>query len=301
MERRQPEIGVLGEDEPVTRRRTTVLAATLVAVLSLAVMTGCSDSDSGPEPSAAPSTVSSAADPSPTPTAAEAAPVPRNRACYDYGYRAAVAPVARADSVPCDRDHTAITFAVGDLDTAVDGHLVSVDSDRVQAQVAEACPRAFERFVGGSAEGRRLTMLRPVWFTPSLRESDAGANWYRCDAVAIAADEKLAPLVGRLQGVLGRPLAAEQYAMCGTAEPGTPGFRRVICSDRHAWVALRTVDIAGRRYPGVDKVRAAGQETCQDAASAQADDPLNYEWGYEWPTLQQWQSGQHYGICWAPE
>jgi len=31
-----------------------------------------------------------------------------------------------------------------------------------------------------------------------------------------------------------------------------------------------------------------------------ADDPLNYRWGYEWPTEQQWQAGQHYGICWAP-
>ncbi len=190
---------------------------------------------------------------------------------------------------------------MGELDTVVDGHLVSVDSDRVQAQVAEECPRAFEQFVGGTVEARRLTMLRPVWFTPSLRQSDAGANWYRCDAVAIAADEQLAPLVGRLRGVLGRPLAAERYAMCGTAEPGTPGFRRVVCSSGHAWRALRTVDIAGRTYPGLEKVRSAGQQVCQDAASAQADDPLNYRWGYEWPTEQQWQAGQHYGICWAPD
>ena len=185
----------------------------------------------------------------PTPTPARAAPVPRNRACYAYGYAAAVAPIARGTSVPCDRDHTAITFSVGELDTVVGGHLVSVDSDRVQAQVADACPRAFERFVGGTVEGRRLTMLRPVWFTPSLRQSDAGANWYRCDAVALAADERLAPLIGRLQGVLARPLAAEHYAMCGTAEPGTAGFRRVICSADHAWRALSTVDIAGPRVP----------------------------------------------------
>ena len=181
--------------------------------------------------------------------------MPANRACYDYGYAAAVAPVARGESVSCDRDHTAITFSVGELDTVVDGHLVSVDSDRVQAQVADACPQAFEEFVGGTVEARRLSMLRPVWFTPTLRQSDAGANWYRCDAVAIAADETLAPLVGRLQGVLARPLAAERYAMCGTAEPGTAGFRRVICSADHAWRALSTVDIAGRAYPGVEKVR----------------------------------------------
>ncbi len=281
---------------------TRTPARTAAALLATALLTACSSGDeSEAGPTAAPATASSAVDsPSATPTPAVAAPVPGNRACFDYGYSAAVAPVAHGEPVPCDRDHTAITFAVGDLDTVVDGHLVSVDSDRVQAQVAEACPEAFERFVGGSVEARRLTMLRPVWFTPSLRQSDGGANWYRCDAIAIAADERLAPLVGRLQGVLGRPLAAERYAMCGTAEPGTAAFRRVICSGAHTWVALSTVDIPGRAYPGVVKVRAAGQQPCQDAASAEADDPLNYRWGYEWPTEQQWQAGQHYGICWAP-
>ena len=272
------------------------------ALLAAALLTACSSGDDpGAGPTSAPTGASSAAaSPSATPTPAVAAPPPGDRACYDYGYSAAVAPVAHGEPVPCDRDHTAITFAVGDLDTVVDGHLVSVDSDRVQAQVAEACPEAFARFVGGSVEARRLTMLRPVWFTPSLRQSDGGANWYRCDAIAIAADEQLAPLVGRLQGVLARPLAAERYAMCGTAEPGTAAFRRVICSGDHAWVALSTVDIPGRAYPGVVRVRAAGQQPCQDAASAAADDPLNYRWGYEWPTEQQWQAGQHYGICWAP-
>ena len=284
----------------MSARRTTLATAGVAVAL---VLGACSGSDSGSEPSAstASPSVSSAAEPSATPTRAEAAPVPANRACYDYGYAAAVAPVARGESVSCDRDHTAITFSVGELDTVVDGHLVSVDSDRVQAQVADACPQAFEEFVGGTVEARRLSMLRPVWFTPTLRQSDAGANWYRCDAVAIAADETLAPLVGRLQGVLARPLAAERYAMCGTAEPGTAGFRRVICSADHAWRALSTVDIAGRAYPGVEQVRGAGQQTCQDVASAGADDPLNYRWGYEWPTEQQWQSGQHYGICWAPQ
>jgi len=286
--------------EPLRTRRTTL--ATLALTVALAVG-ACSGSDSGPEPSgqATSTSTATAAEPTPTPTPARAAPVPKDRACYAYRYAAAVAPVARGASVPCDRQHTAITFSVGELDTVVDGHLVSVDSDRVRAQVAEACPRAFEEFVGGTVEARRLSMLRAVWFTPSLRESDAGANWYRCDAVAIAADETLAPLVGRLQGVLARPLAAAHYAMCGTAEPGTAGFRRVICSSDHTWRALRTVDIAGGAYPGVARVRAAGQQTCQDAASALAEDPLNYRWGYEWPTAQQWRSGQHHGICWAPD
>jgi hypothetical protein len=287
-------------------RRTTTrtLPAVLAAVVAFALTTGCS-SPSDPSAQSAPPTSSapsSAVDsPTATPTPARAVPSPRNHACYAYGYRMAVAPVAHGAPVPCSHAHTAITFDVGDLDTVVDGHLVSVDSDRVQAQVAEACPKAFDRFVGGSAEAQRLTMLRPVWFTPSLQQSDHGANWYRCDAVAIAADQELAPLTGRLRGVLTRPLASARFAMCGTAEPGTPAFQRVICAHAHAWRALSTIDVPGRRYPGVDKAKAAGQQVCQDRAAAASDDPLSYRWGYEWPTAEEWRAGQHYGICWAPD
>ena len=178
-----------------------------------------------------PAIASSAADsPSATPTPAVAAPVPGNRACYDYGYSAAVAPVAHGEPVPCDRDHTAITFAVGDLDTVVDGHLVSVDSDRVQAQVAEACPEAFERFVGGSVEARRLPCCGRCGSPPAFGSPTAARTGTAATPSPSPPTSELAPLVGRLQGVLARPLAAERYAMCGTAEPGTAGFRRVICS-----------------------------------------------------------------------
>jgi hypothetical protein len=282
-----------------------VRRAIVVAAVALLVC-GCTSETSEPEAgstrssSSAAATSSATASPSATPTPARPVPTPPDRACYSYEYGAAVAPVAHGEPVPCDRTHTAITFRVGDLDTIVDGHLISVDSQRVQQQVARDCPGAFGDFVGGTDEARRLTMLRPVWFTPSLQQSDHGANWYRCDAVAIASDDELAPLVGRLQGVLGRPLARERYAICGTAAPGTPGFERVICAQPHAWKAIGTVDVPGTTYPGVEKARAAGQQPCQDAANAVADDPLNYQWGYEWPTAEQWKAGQHYGLCWAP-
>ncbi len=287
--------------------RRTAAAAALLALVAAAV-SGCqggsADSETGSsassDASSAGNSETAGATPSATPTPAQAVPAPRNRDCYDYRYAAAIAPVTHGDPVPCAMRHTAMTFSVGQLDTVVDGHLVSVDSDRVRAQIASACPRAFEVFVGGTPEDRRLSMLRPVWFTPSVKESDAGADWYRCDVVALAADEQLAPLTGRLQGVLARPLAREQFAMCGTAEPGTPGFQRVICSAPHSWRAIATVDVPGKRYPGVDAAREAGQDECQEAGLQVADDALNYRWGYEWPTKQQWRAGQHWGFCWAP-
>ena len=38
------------------------------------------------------------------------------------------------------------------LDTLVDGHLLAVDSERVQAQVARECPARFATFVGGTPD-----------------------------------------------------------------------------------------------------------------------------------------------------
>jgi hypothetical protein len=143
-------------------------------------------------------------------------------------------------------------------------------------------------------------MLRAVWFTPTLEDSDAGADWYRCDVIAVAAAGELARLVGPLEGTLSRPAGRDRYGMCGTAEPGTARFSRVMCSGRHTWRAIRTVGIAGARYPA-DRVRAAGQGPCEAAARAVASDPLNFRWGYEWPTAAQWEAGQHYGLCWVPD
>ena len=54
-------------------------------------------------------------------------------------------------------------------------------------------------------------------------------------------------------------------------------------------------------YPGLAKVKDAGQDTCADAARAIASDALDYEWGYEWPTKDQWEAGQSYGRCWSPD
>ncbi len=125
-------------------------------------------------------------------------PFPKDRACYLLGVEEAVAPTADLPPVDCSEKHTSITFAVGRLDNIADGHLLAVDSQRVQDLVATACPQKFAEFAGGSTEAQRLSMLRAVWFTPTVEESDAGAEWFRCDAIAVAGDDQLAPLRGRL-------------------------------------------------------------------------------------------------------
>lgn len=294
----------------MTARRR--LAGALAALALLGA--GCSSGDDGdPAAQDSPSASASASSAAPSPSAdasgstdAAAAPaVPRERACYDLGYDAVLEPTSQAGPVACSATHTSRTYAVGELDLVVDGHLLAVDSVAAQAQPAERCPGRLAEFLGGTTDDLRLSVFRPVWYSPTVEQSDAGADWFRCDVIALARDEELAPLAGRLEGVLARPDEAERWRVCGTAEPGADDFERVACSEEHSWRALSVVDLADAggddgAYPGEDAVSSAGDGTCEDAARDAAADPLNFRWGYEWPSAEQWEAGQRYGLCWAP-
>ena len=264
----------------------------LVALLVLLTLAGCGGGDERP----APARTSTA-----PPPVASAVPRPATSGCHDLTYDEAIAPTPpeQDTAVPCAHSHTAQTYAVGALDTLADGHLLAVDSDRVQAQLAQRCPAALKAYVGGDAEALRLSVLRAIWFRPTIEQAAAGADWYRCDVIALAGDGQLATVTGPLRGVLDSA-HAHDWAMCGTAQPGTAGFRRVPCREDHSWEALSTVDLPSGGYPGEAAVKKAGQEPCQRAGRAAAPDALDYKWGYEWPTAQQWDNGQTYGICWAP-
>jgi hypothetical protein len=128
--------------------------------------------------------------------------------------------------------------------------------------------------------------------------------WFRCDVVAVGRADTLLRLPSdeRLQGILDRPGSLETYGLCGTAEPGAEGFERVACALPHSWVAISTIPIeGGDAYPGVDEVREAGDETCSDEVSERNGLVLEYRYGWEWPTADQWDAGQRYGFCWAPD
>jgi hypothetical protein len=230
-------------------------------------------------------------------------PAPRKAACYRLTGSQLLRPTNASRPVPCSRPHTARTIGVGRLDTVVAGHSVAVDSEAVQRQLATRCRRELAEFVGGSATTRRLSRLNVVWYSPTLAQSDRGADWFRCDVVGFAKGDTLLdlPSAARLKGVLDRPGGLDTYGLCGTAAPATRGFERVVCGRRHSWRAISTIGLAGgARYPGSARVRRAGDSGCKDAARARAEDTLKFSYGWEWPTRDQWAAGQHFGYCWAP-
>lgn len=276
--------------------RSRLSGPVVAAALAVAGCTG----DGAPPPTAGETTAAE----TPTVHRASEPPRPDEGACYRLSYAEAVAPSTEAEPVGCKRRHNARTFHVGTLDLVVSGRLLAVDSDRARDQVSTECPRRFAKYVGGSAEERRLSMLAASWFSPTLEQSDAGQAWFRCDVIATASPEKLARLTGPLEGVLDTRAGRDRWGRCATAKPGDKGARHVVCNSGNArWRAIATVDVpAGNqgRYPGVDAAKQAGN-ACEDRARGLAEDPLTFEWGYEWPTKRQWQDGRRHGFCWMPK
>jgi hypothetical protein len=269
-------------------------AAVAGLVLAAGALAGCAGSSSS-SGQGAPSLLTS---PTPTPTVTvtpKPDPPPATGSCYRLGYAEALAPTTTRKPVPCTGRHTAVTFFVGRY-----AGKLAVDGGQVHRLESTVCPRRFAAYVGGSLETRRLSLLRTVWFTPTVKQAGRGAHWFQCVAIALQGQQRLALLTGPVQGVLNQQAGRDHYALCGTAQPGTSGFQQRICALPHSWKALRTVVLPAGPYPGVDQVRTAGQTPCRDAGHAVASDPLDYQWSYEWPTAAQWRAGQTWGTCWAP-
>ncbi len=276
-----------------------MIRRTLLVLAFLVGLGGCTGEDPDPKPSSAPSATFT---PSPAAAPATAAPRPANGSCFALSYEEAVASTTEVAATRCKAPHTARTFHVGTIEAVVDGHLLAVDSAQVQDAIATECPQRLGRYLGGDEETQRLSLLRAIWFSPSIEASDEGENWFRCDVIALAGDEELAPLKGPLKGALA---TENSFGMCGTADPESVAFERVICSAPHTWQAIASVDapgrdVPGRDFPGLRSLRDDGTVACEDPARAVAPDPLTVTWSYEPPSRLQWQAGQQYGICWVP-
>ena len=273
--------------------RTLAAAIGLTLALALA-MSACTSGTAEPDADPSP-----AASPSPTETSPPPDPGPRPKVgeCHDLSFRQAVSVVGRTEPVACKKGHTAETFLVGRLELATRaGRMRRVDSRAAQRQARTACTSRLPRHLGRSPRELRLSMAQAVWFTPSPQRAEAGADWFRCDVVVVASEKKLLRLPRRTQGWGDAPAVA----MCATAAPGTPAFRRVTCSSKHAWVAVATVDIPGRALPSRGAIADRMDGPCRDAARSRAGDPLDFTWSQEIPTAEQWDAGRHYGICWVP-
>ncbi len=283
--------------------RIATAATALSAAMVLSGCTAASSDVSTGAPSADGSSVPrSAASADQRTRATEAVRPPRAGACYRLRYSELTDAANDSEAVPCRGRHNAQTIFVGDLDAVVDGRAARIGSSQVQDQMARRCHKSLASYVGGTQEVLALSRFKAIWFTPTATEADAGATWFRCDLVAVAAAESLLnlPRPRKLRDVLDRDSALETYGLCGTSAPGEDGFERVICSRAHSWRAVAITRLKGSaEYPGQAAVRRSGDERCRDVVSQLTGSVDRFQYGWEWPTREQWSRGQHYGFCWA--
>lgn len=277
--------------------RRVRLAALVAGCLTLAVVAyGCSGSTPKAGPSPQPSR-------QPTPTATTAPPPPPAPAagsCHRLSLERATSPTDSRRAVPCRSPHTTVTLRVGHFDPVRDGHLLGVDSRTVQDQISGRCSSRLLRVLGGSRDDRRLSRFTVVWFSPTVAQAQAGATWFRCDAVALAGNDRLAQLPSRVQDLLGRAHALDRFGTCGTAAPDSAHFQRVICSHRHRWRAVSVVGLPAGAHFHARSAAASANARCKQVAANASGGALKYTWAFEWPTQDQWRSGQRYGFCWLP-
>jgi hypothetical protein len=231
------------------------------------------------------------ADADPDETIRETAPKPPHaHTCYRLAYDDALAPTRTKKPAPCTGVHTGVTFFVGHYDKSL-----PVDGTDVHQIEATACPRRFAAFVGGTPDDRRLSMLRTVWFTPTVKEAARGAHWFEwIDEFRQIPDRTSFTMARRLDRTVGR----DHHALCGTAEPGTAAFEQRICAAPHIWVALRTVyfkpGLSGRRRRALGRPAAVPERWRR-----RVQRPLNYA-GPTGGRLSSGGAGRTYGVCWAP-
>lgn len=264
------------------------LAAVLCAVLGLSACTGADRTADDPAPATEETRTS------------QEPPRPRTGECHRLSPRDLLESADTRPVVRCAGRHTSETVYVGTFGPVARGDAAALTSDRVNRGAARVCLDRAASYLGTRVARLRLTRFGVFWFVPTPEQVEAGADWLRCDVVVLRRGDALLPLPRTLEGALRRPAGIERYGLCGTARPGSQGFERVVCSERHSWRAIATIPIAGgRRYPG-PAVRSLGERACRARARAAQGGALQYSHGWEWPTAAQWEAGQRHGYCWAP-
>jgi hypothetical protein len=225
---------------------------------------------------------------------------PRVGDCHAMTLSQITATSADDTSSDCQHRPTTITVAVGQLE--VKGKEVAPDSGAAAELMRRTCQPKAATWLGTDPGAMRLSRLTAVWFVPTPEQVEAGASWFRCDVIGFDRGDHLQPLPppNELKGAL-RGDRAARYALCGTDKPGAKKFQRVTCSFKHSWKAVAAIDLdGGKAYPGDKAVREDGDDACSDKVRARSGSATKYDYGWEWPTKQQWLAGQHYGLCWAP-
>jgi hypothetical protein len=201
-------------------------------------------------------------------------------------------------TVPCSDEHTAQTYAVGELPEEL--RTAAYDSQEVGAFAFDTCSSQLEKFLGGDVSVVMRSIVTWAWFRPSPQAWEDGARWYRCDAVGGGEQSAtLATLPETARGLLqGRPDDRWMACVEGTSIDAGP---RIPCTQPHDWRAVTTIKLGepGDPYPGDRVAEIRTRDFCSDSVGAWLNYPVDFDYGYTWFHEAEWEAGNRRSICWA--
>jgi hypothetical protein len=199
--------------------------------------------------------------------------------------------------VPCSKDHTAQTFAVGTLPATTGS---SYQDKRHGTFVFDTCTKALRDFLGADESLVMRIQLSWAWFRPSERGWEDGARWYRCDVVGGAdGAKKLRHLPTRTKGLFSSDLP-DAWLTCARGAT-VARSTKVPCSESHDWRAVSTIKVGQPQdpYPGDRIVQVRSRDRCSDWVGAWMHYPPDYDYGYSWFHEAEWATGNRRSVCWA--
>lgn len=211
---------------------------------------------------------------------------------------------AAADPRPttsCEAPHGSETFWVSEMDPRIEAWPGGSDEagQLLDQQVTEECRGRHEQYLGLDPAASpnpppdRLQIF--AFFIPTEADFDAGARWFRCDAVVepLTAAESTS-IEGTLDGVYTRPLPAA-YRLC-EARLGTP----VSCDEDHEIEYLASVALDQlTSFPlqrGDLEVTAACRTPLLEALGL-TEERADLTFGYVLPNREDWDRGAKGAIC----
>ena len=207
-------------------------------------------------------------------------------------------PTNSSPRVPCAKEHTAQTFAVGTFPAAL--RTVSWSDRRLGRYIFRTCGPAYATFLGGDESEVLRTMMSWAWFRPSEKAWKGGAHWYRCDVVGGQEDATAyRPLPARLKGYLGGP-PRDAWLLC--ARGADVNDEQVPCSEKHDWRAVTTIKLGepADTYPGDRLAQIRSQQFCSASVGAWLNYPVtDYRYGTTVFHAAEWKAGNRRSICWA--
>lgn len=233
------------------------------------------------------------------PAQVDSVEAPELGACRQLTPKDIAQPSNATRTVDCGEEHTAETFAVGDLPQEL-GDL-EWDARELGAFAYQTCSKKFQKFLGADESTVMRTLVSWAWFRPSEKAWGEGARWYRCDVVGGGEDsDAFVALPQTAAGLLAEQPPPDEWMVCvnGASVQSAP---KVACTEPHNWRAVSTIKVGDPDdpYPGDELVEATTRDYCSDAVGAWLGYPPEYDYGYTWFHQGEWDAGNRRSVCWA--